>query len=157
MPNGICPNCKIADRHVGPTGKKFPYCQKCHNKTTRAWRDNNLEASQAIMKKSHLKTRFGITPDEEADLFVAQNGRCATCRTADAKGRHRNGWEVDHNPVTLEVRGIVCDPCNQVLKYHEKFGIPVAKEFLDYLQNPPARSVLKREQKVLLFAGKRTE
>jgi len=147
--SGLCPKCGLAERHVGPTGKKFGYCQKCHNELSLKRHREHPEEHRNM----HLKSKYGLSPEEFADILVFQNGRCAICKTAEPRD-NRNRWCVDHNHQTKEVRGILCDPCNVILGYHERLGIPVAKEFLDYLQNPPARSVLKREQKVLLFAAK---
>lgn len=57
--------------------------------------------------------RFGLTKDQAMQLFVSQGSKCGSCpRTEPA---HNQGWCVDHDHVTLQVRGIICSPCNKFI------------------------------------------
>ncbi|AXN53523.1 endonuclease VII [Gordonia phage Ronaldo] len=69
---------------------------------------------------------------------MAQGGKCAICQRAIGK---RRKLAVDHDHDTGEVRGILCQPCNfTVLGRYDKEALQRA---IDYLENPPARKVLK--------------
>jgi hypothetical protein len=67
-------------------------------------------------RNRHLKKKYGITNVEWDALFVAQNRRCAICKSSEPKGRY---WHTDHAgslPCTKkQVRGILCMHCNHVI------------------------------------------
>jgi hypothetical protein len=56
-----------------------------------------------------LKVRYGLTPEAFVAILVTQGYRCAICRVP-LDGDRRP--DVDHDHVTLRVRGILCHPCN---------------------------------------------
>jgi hypothetical protein len=57
-----------------------------------------------------LKSLYGITAAEFDRMLAEQGGRCAICR-AERPGS-RGDWRVDHDQVTGQVRGLLCDACN---------------------------------------------
>lgn len=62
--------------------------------------------------------RFGITPEEYDELVAAQDGRCAACGAVEtAMGNHGSvkALAVDHDHVTGQVRGLLCQACNTAL------------------------------------------
>lgn len=80
------------------------------------WRAANPERAHAIQRKSDLKRRYGIEPDDYDALLAAQGERCASCGTDDPGGsRGRRYFCVDHNHDTGEVRALLCDDCNVAL------------------------------------------
>lgn len=63
-------------------------------------------------RKSYLKRKFGITPDQYDSMLAAQGNACALC------GRPPNGkvaLHVDHDHSTGRIRGILCFKCNNAL------------------------------------------
>jgi len=55
-----------------------------------------------------IKAKYGISVAEYNKLFQKQNGVCAIC------GRtNKRRLVVDHNHITGEVRGLLCDNCNK--------------------------------------------
>lgn len=58
-----------------------------------------------------LKRQYGITIADYYDMLTAQGGRCAVCRTDDPC-HGRLFFCVDHDHLTNEVRGLLCDDCN---------------------------------------------
>jgi hypothetical protein len=56
--------------------------------------------------------RYGLTHEAFLRMLADQGDRCAICRTAEPTGI---GWCVDHDHVTGQVRGVLCDYCNQGL------------------------------------------
>jgi Recombination endonuclease VII len=75
------------------------------NAYQRKWRRENPEKSARIQ----LKKLYGITPEQKADMLVAQGNVCAICKTDDPGKR---GWVVDHCHTTRKVRGVLCANCN---------------------------------------------
>jgi hypothetical protein len=67
-----------------------------------------------LLKAKHLKMRYQLTPDEYAQMLIAQGGKCAVCekpfRTID----------VDHDHDTGDVRGLLCRGCNLGVEFFIK-------------------------------------
>lgn len=57
-----------------------------------------------------LKRLYGITPEQYDEMFREQGGSCACCKRPQADFKTR--LAVDHDHVTLEVRGLLCTFCN---------------------------------------------
>lgn len=90
-----------------------------------------------------VEVRYGITADDYAALFKAQEGRCFICRERPRTKR----LAVDHDHVTGEVRGLLCADnewgCNYAILGKIK-DLAMAKRIVTYLETPPARKVLTR-------------
>jgi hypothetical protein len=72
----------------------------------RAYREERYETIRLIERRYHLKSKYGMTP-EEYDLMVAeQEGRCRICKD------EVDLLYVDHCHTTLVRRGGLCDGCN---------------------------------------------
>jgi hypothetical protein len=78
--------------------------------TRQRWRERNRARAAALTRKSALKNRYGITPDEYDLLFARQHGKCAICSIAPSRGRLLC---VDHCHATAAVRALLCDKCNR--------------------------------------------
>jgi DNA-directed RNA polymerase subunit RPC12/RpoP len=52
--------------------------------------------------------QYGLTPDQVAEMWGLQDGRCAICG-ADLTVKR---WAIDHDHRTKVVRGLVCFYCN---------------------------------------------
>jgi hypothetical protein len=64
-------------------------------------------------RKSWLKTKYGITPEDFERLHEAQEGLCAICRGPQAD--YYRYLDVDHCHASGRVRGLLCRRCNTVL------------------------------------------
>ena len=71
------------------------------------------EKYRGAARRSSLKKRYGITPEEYDAMLLAQGGACASCGDGQSEGGYR--LSVDHNHDTGEVRGILCNGCNAAL------------------------------------------
>lgn len=69
-----------------------------------------------------LKSRYGMTPADLADLLARQGGVCAICRTPEPGGQGK--WHIDHDHACCPgktrscgtcVRGLLCVRCNMAL------------------------------------------
>ena len=71
------------------------------------WRENNKEREL----DTRLKHRYGISLAEKLLLIAAQGNVCAMCKYSVDE----NGWHVEHDHDTGEVRGMTCETCNRIL------------------------------------------
>jgi len=79
------------------------------------WREwSRTESGQASRRRSYHKTnakRYGLTAEEYDEILMAQDGRCAVCRSEPG---HRR-LAIDHDHITGLVRGLLCHLCNSML------------------------------------------
>jgi DNA-directed RNA polymerase subunit RPC12/RpoP len=53
---------------------------------------------------------YGLTPAQYEEILTGQGGGCAICgKTKEEEGRN---LAVDHDHVTGEIRGVLCNYCN---------------------------------------------
>ena len=104
----ICIHCE--SDFIG--GKRWAkYCSRlCAG---RAWAQKNPKQRSNLNRK-HLMLRYGITQREYEKMLVAQNNKCAICKTTDPGGPG-GIFGVDHNHKTGKVRGLLCSNCNTAL------------------------------------------
>lgn len=113
-------------------------CRACAYKIERRWRTNNLERYRdnargtqrrayandpdrlrETLRRSRLRTKFGIELEDLIAMLDSQNWKCKICskplaiRTFDR--RKGNVACVDHDHKTKKIRGILCSPCNRGL------------------------------------------
>jgi hypothetical protein len=65
-------------------------------------------------RRSHLKRKYGLTPEQFDALLAAQGGVCGICRgpPTDVRGFRPH---IDHCHRTGRVRGLLCSRCNHGL------------------------------------------
>lgn len=65
-------------------------------------------------KDSHLRSKFGITLSEYAELAAEQGNRCAICKRPETETRlgRVKALSVDHDHATGKVRALLCVHCN---------------------------------------------
>lgn len=83
---------------------------KCYQ-TRLKYKARNREKVAALARKSSLKVRYGITPEQYGCLLSKQNGLCAICGKPERLSKGRNLC-VDHCHKTGVIRGLLCDRCN---------------------------------------------
>ncbi len=76
-------------------------------------RDNDRRRSQRALFTSRLKVKYGITVEDFARMFEAQDRKCACCR--ERLGGPGPETHVDHCHSTGRVRAILCRSCNQTV------------------------------------------
>ena len=76
----------------------------------RAQSPERRERQRASVRKSTLKSAYGITPAMRQFMYDKQDGKCCLC---DVKpGRRRRGLVIDHDKDRGFVRGLLCHTCN---------------------------------------------
>jgi hypothetical protein len=72
-----------------------------------------VQKNPHIHRKSHLKLKYAITPEQYATMLQEQGGKCAIC--GDAAESLPKQLLVDHDHETSKVRGLLCPRCNHGL------------------------------------------
>ena len=81
------------------------------------------------------KKRFGIyTQTPRKELLEAQNGKCGICKTPFTEVTPC----LDHDHVTGNIRGLLCNFCNVGLGYF-KDNLEALESARKYILNPPAK------------------
>ena len=85
---------------------RAPKCKSCFSKDvlTRRKRKYGLQANKII----HLKTRYGLTLEEYEAFCDLRNNQCELCGSTRL-------LHIDHDHKTGELRGLLCNKCNQGL------------------------------------------
>lgn len=112
-PDGMkfCHTCKqfLAESNFSARGKgKDAWCKSC----------NNIRNRPHALK--HTLNRLGITSAEYDHLLEQQQGRCAICGSEEghiSKSGSQARLSVDHDHLTEQVRGLLCNKCNRGLGY----------------------------------------
>lgn len=73
-----------------------------------------------IRRKSHLKTRYGITDADYCRMFEAQGRCCAICKSPEPGNGKSDLFDVDHCHTTNKVRALLCRNCNVTVGVVEK-------------------------------------
>lgn len=107
-------------------------CRPCYNAY---YREKNKRPEVVEQRRRRdFKKKYGITMEGYQDLLVKQGGACAMCGVmADD---HWRWLAVDHNHLTGQVRGLLCDSCNKGignLKADE--GTDLLKKAIAYVES----------------------
>lgn len=101
-------------------------------KYNRNYYNNHPEKYNKVKSQQNsFKRHYKITLEEYNLMFENQNGKCAIC------GRHQDELKralaVDHNHITGNVRGLLCDSCNSGIGYL-KDNVQLLQKAIDYLK-----------------------
>ena len=95
-----------------------------------------------VERRGQLKYLYSLTPEQYQQMYLNQNGCCGICKEhRSEKERH---FDIDHDPNTSEVRGLLCWKCNQMLGRYEN-GHNFKQELVDQFEEYIAVEVLKEE------------
>lgn len=108
----LCRDCHLERTPREMSKSKPSICKKCSTARTRAWAAANPDDWERTRRRSYLKRKYGITPEEYDSRLDQQGGRCAICRRLppDSRGFRMH---IDHDHQTGKFRGVLCGPCNQ--------------------------------------------
>lgn len=129
----ICHFCSM--RVFGPSNRKgtlakdgIKKCSICQeDKVVREFRrdvyrkDGYASRCKECDRAMHLKSSYGISPDDYDRMVAKQNNRCECCSLTKTECNHPDDkpWFVDHCHKTGAVRGLVCHNCNILIGYAE--------------------------------------
>ena len=70
------------------------------------------ECKYCFNRWRQIRTRYGLTREDYLEILREQSGVCAICLGHTTDGQKLS---VDHDHVTGEIRGLLCDACNHML------------------------------------------
>lgn len=105
-------------------------CVNCANEYRRQWKEEHPLEARLKERESSLKKLYKLTIEAWDKLFEAQNSCCKICKSPDSGGK---GWNTDHDHLTNQVRGILCQNCNLLLG-HSKDDIHILETAIEYLK-----------------------
>lgn len=91
------------------------WCRECTKADARE--RGNRSYTSLSAKRASLHLLYGITLEEYEHMYQEQDGKCAACgnpETTMMRGKLMM-LAVDHSHTTGEVRGLLCQNCNQAL------------------------------------------
>lgn len=95
--------------------------------------------------------KYGITPTQYRDQYIAQHGCCYICRKAvgknpdDPKGKGGRRLAVDHNHFTGATRALLCsgstsaNTCNRLIA---RYSVQALKRAIAVLEEEPMQAVI---------------
>lgn len=93
----VCTVCK----HKFTPSRKNPRARRC------------ASCAQAAARQSNRRAKYKLGPAEFRALWAMQRGRCAICLLPfPTETQVRTVIRVDHDHVTGQVRGLLCNACN---------------------------------------------
>ncbi len=108
--------------------KKLASYKQQYQKTTQG---------KKVDRRGHLKYQYGLTPEYYQQMYVEQNGCCGICgehrAEKDYRSEEKRHFDIDHDPNTGEVRGLLCWGCNMLLGRYEN-GCNFKKELVDQFE-----------------------
>lgn len=138
-----CLTCKEAKpledfvRNKKGKGGRKNYCRVCHNEAQRAHvfkrKTEDPEQWRLFRWEKHIKSAYGLTPEDYWSMAEGQNHKCAICGTNDnfaAKVPTR--LYVDHCHKTGKVRSLLCYHCNSLLGLCKE-DKKILEKAIDYL------------------------
>jgi hypothetical protein len=97
------------------------------------WKLANPDKVKLANRKSHLRTKFGITLEQYNDLLNKHNSCCHICKRPAT--HFKTSLHVDHDHRTQEIRGLLCFTCNRNLIGRHRDPL-IFKSAFEYLSGP---------------------
>jgi len=114
--------------------RKQRYYEKHKERLKKIVRDyitNNPEKRKQTVKRSNIKSKYGLTLEDYNSMHHEQEYKCKICqRHAD---EFKKGLVVDHNHKTGKVRALLCLTCNTQLYVLENKEL--YDKFVNYLNS----------------------
>ena len=124
--------------------KKYKKSPKGVESTKRYEKSLKRVESVERYKKSHkglknrrrgaLSSKYKITEQKYFEILEKQIGLCAICGSDSPGRKGSKNFTVDHDHTTMEVRGLLCHPCNVMLGL-AKDNIEVLEMAIKYLKH----------------------
>src|SRR5579872_193612 len=145
---GSCIECMAAQNKTWR--KENPEKERASGRT---WRKNNHTRQRQTEKSRELKKKYGLTIEDYEAIMMAQNHKCAICRTPLIMyGSMIGKTAVDHNHANGQVRGILCWHCNCALG-SMRDNVEIAKSCVEYLEMDGAFNLQTIHEKVAAMKG----
>jgi hypothetical protein len=84
------------------------WCKNCRKQIARKRTKENR-------RNGWLRQKYGLSTEIFNNMLISQAGKCAICGTTNPGGKVGDSFSVDHNHTTGQIRGLLCQTCNQML------------------------------------------
>lgn len=143
MTKRICSSCE-ENKPFSDFYKSSPgVCKECKLGYNRKWKAENADQQKNNLRRSALRRNFGITIEQYDEMFDRQKGCCAICE------RHQDNFSkrlaVDHNHITGEIRGLLCNYCNHRVVGRHRDG-DLLRKIADYVDQGVGWFVPKKKK-----------
>ena len=103
-----------------------------HQEQTKKWHKEWSAKNSALKRGYSLKNLYGITLEQYTEISDKQNGKCKICNRLPFGGKKGRNLVVDHDHVTKQIRGLLCQKCNIAIGF---LGDDIAglQRAIDYL------------------------
>jgi hypothetical protein len=118
-----------------------PFCKKCANKKTenRKKRNGKIKSRPSTHSSNRrdytreywLNKAYGITLQQYEDMVISQNNCCKICSKHASENKNGKLF-VDHCHTKGNVRGLLCDDCNNLLG-RAKDNVDILRSAIEYL------------------------
>lgn len=112
---------KLANRPLGLNAR----CRDCRSNIAKERFIRNREAESHKRRYQHIKSRYGLSPEEYDAMCEIQDGKCAICQRS-------RPLTIDHNHKTDAVRGLLCYSCNSFIGMAQD-NIEILQKAIEYL------------------------
>ena len=85
-------------------------------------------------RRGALSSKYKITEQRYFEILEKQIGLCAICGSDSPGRRGSKNFAIDHDHTTMEVRGLLCHPCNVMIGL-AKDSIEVLEMAIKYLKH----------------------
>lgn len=129
------------------------YCPRCENHLPldrfgkqSAAKDGLQGYCKDCLREYKAEKTYGISQEEYDALMDAQGHRCAICGTHENANAGHTRFVIDHDHITDEVRGLLCDSCNVGLGRFKDSTSFLAMAIV-YLETAQKKRIEKEETK----------
>lgn len=82
-----------------------------HRENVKRWQRENRDKTKEMLRRSRLRVKYGIEPEDYDRMLAEQGFACAICHKPETQSKDGR-FHVDHCHSTDVVRGLLCDRCN---------------------------------------------
>lgn len=104
--------------------------QKAHPEQRKRNRANFIKRNPRRMRELDIKRKYGISLEFYDSMILKQNNKCLICKTSLESIKKC----IDHDHLTLRIRGILCSRCNTSLGLLKE-NITTLKNMIKYIVN----------------------
>jgi hypothetical protein len=121
--------------------KEYSFCKICMYKRKKIYEKNNPAKTKLSTRRTKLKLKYGITPEEYDALLILQDNKCAICKIPLG-----NKLYIDHKGD--EVRGLLCPKCNFAIGLLQD-SVENAERAVEYLKGTQIK-LLNKQMKITI-------
>ncbi len=137
----ICSACREPKDPQQMAERSPQLCKGCVTTKVAAWKAENPLRFEEAARRSHLRKKYGITPEEYDSIVASQGGRCAIFSGALVGDRRGFRPHIDHCHETGRVRGVLCGSCNKGIGLLKDDPAVLAAAFEYLLRHKPLAEV----------------